>query len=101
MPLIRTATAMTSQKFTLDSDNPCAATIHDSGGNVLYRAITTDSGPKMLMQPKAITEIFNASGKVLATLEWHDVLGDKVTFGDGKPVALKSWWKKTGDAHNR
>jgi len=84
---------MTTQTLTLESVDPCRTSFLDESGNTVYTTETDESGSKV------ITHIRDAGGKAIASLEWHDLRGDKVTFGGGQKIALNTWLKKKKGEH--
>lgn len=77
------------ETLTLTPDNPMNTTIASSLGSVLYTS-TTESTNSMMF-----TRVHGASGEVLGSLEWRDVLSDRVILGDAPPVAFNDWIKKS------
>lgn len=75
--------------FTLEPDNPSNTSIQDADGKVLYTSETVFPGSKVL------TLVRNGDDDLLATLEWRDILSDKVTFrGETKARSVSDWLKK-------
>ncbi|OBZ72091.1 hypothetical protein A0H81_07868 [Grifola frondosa] len=60
--------------LTLILDNPCNSTISDADGKALYFVFTEHGA-------KTTTQVRNADNEVLASLEWRDVLPDRVVLG--------------------
>ena len=74
--------------LTLAPDNVSNATLTAENGERLY-TVSTDHAEK------TVTTVRNAKDEVLATLEWRDVLPDRVTLGDGKQISIGDWMKKS------
>ena len=75
--------------LTLTPDNPSNCTITDSLGVAVYSVITEHT------KKATITQVRNADDEIIAYSEWRDVLPDKVTIGDKKPMSLGDWMKKS------
>ncbi|TDL26379.1 hypothetical protein BD410DRAFT_812844 [Rickenella mellea] len=75
---------MTSRTLTLEPDNPVNTTLLDEDRKAIYVVETEHKGPTTL------TRVKDANGEVLATLEWRDVLPDKVTIGKNAQISLSS-----------
>ena len=84
------STAVTTvHTFTLEPDNPSNTEVRDADRKVLYTAETVFPGSKTL------THVRDGDGELLATLEWRDILSDKVTFrGETKSKSVGDWLKK-------
>ena len=75
--------------LTLTPDNVKNCTITDALGVIVYTVATEFTGKA------TFTRVRNAKDEIIATLEWRDVLSDKVTIGDRKSVSLSDWMKKS------
>ncbi|GJE96542.1 hypothetical protein PsYK624_127390 [Phanerochaete sordida] len=74
--------------LTLAPDNVSNATLTAEDGTVLY-TVSTAHGDK------TTTSVRNASDEVLATLEWRDVLPDRVAVGGAKQISMGDWMKRS------
>lgn len=70
--------------LTLTRDNPSNTAILDPDDKLLYTVNTTHG-------KATITHVLNADEEELASLEWRDVLPDKVTLGNKAPTSLRDW----------
>ncbi|KAI0368755.1 hypothetical protein BV20DRAFT_947538 [Pilatotrama ljubarskyi] len=70
--------------LVLSPDNPCNAAIVDELGQQLNTVHTEHD-------KATITHVKNAEDEVIASLEWRDVLSDKVTVGNKGPMSLRDW----------
>lgn len=75
--------------LTLTLDNPCNTTLVSQTGVNLY-SVSTESTKKT-----TTTTVRNASGEVIASLEWRDVRPDRVTYGSKKDISLADWMEKS------
>lgn len=75
--------------LTLTPDNPSSTTITSATGEVVYFVDTKYS------EKGAFTQVHNAKEEVIAFSEWRDVLPDKITIGEKKPVSLGDWMKRS------
>lgn len=75
--------------YTFTNDNPANTTLFAKafGGAIIHYTVVTE------FVGKTITHVRNADGEAIASLEWREVLSDKVTFKNGKSQALNSWLK--------
>lgn len=80
---------MSFRTFTLEPDNVCNMSLRDEDLKVLYTTETVFPGSKTL------THIRNGDDEIIATLEWRDILSDKVTIGKKEKITLSSWLKKS------
>jgi len=80
---------MSFRTFTLEPDNVCNMSLRDEDLKVLYTTETVFPGSKTL------THIRNGDDEIIATLEWRDILSDKVTIGTKEKITLSSWLKKS------
>ncbi|KAI0360162.1 hypothetical protein OH77DRAFT_1434456 [Trametes cingulata] len=74
--------------LVLSPDNPCNAAVIDEQGKQLY-TVYTEHGKT------TVTHVKNADDEVIASLEWRDVLPDKVTVGNKGPMSLRDWLHTT------
>ena len=74
--------------LTFTPDNPSNTTITAPNGDVLY-TVSTEHGKH------SVTSVHDKQGVVIATLEWHDNLSDKVAIRDGPKVSYSDWMKKS------
>ncbi|KAI0661467.1 hypothetical protein C8Q70DRAFT_910873 [Cubamyces menziesii] len=79
-------TAPIAAVLTLSPDNPCNTTLLNEDGKELYH-VHTEHGSA------TTTFVKDADGQVLASLEWRDVLPDKVTLGQNSkgPMSIRDW----------
>ena len=70
-------------------DNPCNTTITSPLGDVLYSVVTEHT------KKATYTQVRDAHDDVIGSLEWRDMLSDKVTVGHDKPVPYSDWMKKS------
>ena len=79
-------TAPIAAVLTLSPDNPCNTTLLNEDGKELYH-VHTEHGSA------TTTFVKDADGQVLASLEWRDVLPDKVTLGQNSkgPMSIPDW----------
>lgn len=75
--------------LTLTPDNPTNTSISNSDGHVLY-SVTTEYTRKA-----TFTQVRDEDEEVIGSLEWKDVLADRVRIGDSKPMSLWDWMKKS------
>ncbi|KAJ3534053.1 hypothetical protein NM688_g7191 [Phlebia brevispora] len=75
--------------LTLTPDNVSNTTITSSTGEVLYYVITEHT------KKATYTCVRNAQQEVIASSEWQDVLPDKVTIGNRKPMSLAVWMRRS------
>lgn len=75
--------------FTLSPDNPCNTTITRSTGDAVYSIVTEHTSKT------TVTVVRNAGDEIIGSLEWREVLPDRVTIGSNKPVSLGDWLKKS------
>ncbi|KAI9000592.1 hypothetical protein BD414DRAFT_6328 [Trametes punicea] len=71
--------------LTLSPDNPCSAAILDAHGKPLYTVYTVHG------KSATTTHVKNADEQILASLEWRDVLPERVTLGRKGPMSLRDW----------
>ncbi|KAH9850261.1 hypothetical protein C2E23DRAFT_735357 [Lenzites betulinus] len=70
--------------LTLSPDNPSNTVVLDPDGKELYN-VYTEHGKA------TVTHVQNADEKILASLEWRDVLPDKVTLMNKSPMSIRDW----------
>ncbi|TDL26380.1 hypothetical protein BD410DRAFT_518885 [Rickenella mellea] len=80
---------MTSRTLTLEPDNPVNTTLLDEDRKAIYIVGTEHKGSTTL------THVKDANGEILSTLEWREVLPDKVTIGKNAKISLSGWLKKS------
>ncbi|KAM5538533.1 hypothetical protein V8D89_007866 [Ganoderma adspersum] len=80
--------------LTLAPDNVSNATIHDASGGALY-AVSTQLG-----WSTSTTQVNNVHGEVVATLEWRDLLPNRLTLGKKPPISLRNWLQTSLVSHS-
>ncbi|KAI0696785.1 hypothetical protein BC835DRAFT_1414020 [Cytidiella melzeri] len=75
--------------FTLSPDNPCNTIITRSTGDAVYSVVTEHT------TKATFTTVRDAGDEIIGSLEWREVLPDKVTIGSNRPVSLGDWLKKS------
>ncbi|KAI0635653.1 hypothetical protein C8Q77DRAFT_1098810 [Trametes polyzona] len=70
--------------LTLSPDNPSNTSVLDQNGRALYTTYTEHG-------KTTVTHVRDADEHILASLEWRDVLPDKVTLGNKGPMSLRNW----------
>ena len=70
--------------ITLAQVNPSNTAILDPDDKFLYTVHTTHS-------KATATHVLNADEEELASLDWRDVLPDKVTLGNRASTSLRDW----------
>ncbi|EJD02561.1 uncharacterized protein FOMMEDRAFT_155847 [Fomitiporia mediterranea MF3/22] len=77
------------EKYSLTSTDPCRTTLTDaqSPQQIVYQATTDESGSR------PITTFVDASGNVIASLEWHLHLSDKVSVHGREMENVGKWLK--------
>ena len=75
--------------FTLTPDNPTNTSISNSAGDVLYSVVTDRT------RKATFTQVRGADDEIIGSLEWRDVLADRVRIGSDKPASLWDWMKKS------
>ena len=75
--------------LTLSPDNPTNTSIMNTAGDVLYSVITDHA------HKATYTQVRRADDEVIGSLEWREVLADRVRVGDGRPVSLWDWMRKS------
>ena len=80
-----------SDVFTLilTPDNPTNTSITTLTGDVLYSVVTVRG------RKATFTQVRDAEDEVLGSLEWRDMLADRVRIGSGRAVSLWDWMKKS------
>ncbi len=85
-------TVMSSEELlvlTLAPNNPSNTIITSATGDVVYTVVTEHT------KTTTTTQIRNAHEEVVASSEWRDVLPDKITIGNSKPISLGDWMKRS------
>ena len=80
---------MSIRVLALEPDNPCNTTIYSEDDKILYTVVTEFPGKQTL------THVRNHDEEILATLEWQDILPDRVTLRNKEQVSISSWLKKS------
>lgn len=76
-------------ELIFETDNPCNTIIVDNDtGKVLYQ-VATEHGKE------TVTRVKDGAGETIASWVWKDVRSDIITFGNGKPVPVSAWLKKS------
>ncbi|KIP08048.1 hypothetical protein PHLGIDRAFT_127291 [Phlebiopsis gigantea 11061_1 CR5-6] len=75
--------------LTLTPDNVSNTVLISEDGERLYTVITEHT------KKTTVTSVRNSRDDVIASLEWRDVLPDKVTVGKNKPVLVTDWMKRS------
>lgn len=75
--------------LTLTPNNVSNTTLISEDGRRLYTVITEHT------KKATVTSVRNFRDEVIASLEWRDVLPDKVTIGERKPVLMTEWMKRS------
>ena len=75
--------------LTLSPDNPTNTSITNAAGDVIY-SVTTDYARKA-----TFTQVRDANDEILGSLEWKDVIADRVRIGNGNAMSLWDWMKKS------
>lgn len=75
--------------LTLSPDNPWNTTITSANGDELYSVVTERT-------EKAIfTTVRDVREEVIGSLEWREVLPDRVTVGAQRPISMAGWLKRS------
>ena len=80
---------MSIRVLEFEPDNPSNTTIYSEYGDILYTVETIFPGKQTL------THVRNHEEDILATLEWHDALPDKVSLGNKQQVSISYWLKRS------
>ena len=75
--------------LTFSPDNPCNTTITSSTGAVLYSVLTE------FTTKSTYTQVRDTGDEVIGSLEWRDMLPDRVTIKNARPVSFSDWMKKS------
>lgn len=75
--------------FTFTPDNPCNTTVTSETGDVLYSVVTEHT------KKATFTQVRDVDDEVIGSLEWRDVLPDRVTLQSGRSVSFSDWMKKS------
>ena len=70
-------------------DNPCNTMITSSTGETAYSVLTEVS------RKATFTQVRDAQDEVIGSLEWRDMLSDRVTLRNGRCVSFSDWVKKS------
>lgn len=70
--------------LSLSPNNPCNTTLYDADEKALYTVFTEHD-------KETTTYVKNADEEVLASLQWRDVVPDRVILGKKAPVSLRDW----------
>ena len=73
----------------LSPDNPTNTNITSTNGHVLYSVVTERT------RKATFTQVRDADEEVIGSLEWRDVLPDRVRIGSSKAASLWDWMKKS------
>ncbi|KAJ3829890.1 hypothetical protein F5880DRAFT_1519137 [Lentinula raphanica] len=98
-PLTRTRTCSTMSStmsssastlnLILESDNPYNTNMYDEkDGRILYQVRTEQ-------QFETMTRVKNVDGETIATWHWRDPKPDIIVLGNGNPVPLGTWLKRS------
>ncbi|KAF5392344.1 hypothetical protein D9757_001440 [Collybiopsis confluens] len=72
----------------MECDNPFNTNMYDEkDGRILYQVMTEYS--------ESMTRVVNIEGATIASWHWRDPRQETITFGNGHPVFLGSWLKKS------
>jgi len=87
-----TLVAPTTLTYMLTNDNPSSTSLLDiftpsENDKPAYKAFTEFTGSK------TVTKVTNAEGDIIASLEWREMLPDKVAIRNKPSVNLSSWMK--------
>ncbi|ESK95869.1 hypothetical protein Moror_12367 [Moniliophthora roreri MCA 2997] len=73
----------------LEPNNPCNTNISDSeDGRILYQVATEHA-------KRTVTRVRNTAGQTIASWEWRDTRSDIISIGNGAPVPVSAWLKKS------
>ena len=75
--------------LTFTPDNPCNTTITSADGEVLYSVVTEHA------KKTTFTQVRDVDDEVIGSLEWKEVLADRVTIGHGRSMSFTDWMKKS------
>lgn len=75
--------------LTLQPDNVSNTVLVSESGEQMYSVFTEHS------KKATVTSIRNSKDEIIASLEWRDVLPDKVTVGERKPMLMTDWMKRS------
>lgn len=77
------------RSFIFETPNPCNTRIYGEDGEMLYYVNTVH--PK----GRTITYVRNEQDDIVASLEWRELLSDKVTIAKNKPTTMGSWMSRS------
>ncbi|KAJ3744154.1 hypothetical protein DFH05DRAFT_1156653 [Lentinula detonsa] len=73
----------------LESDNPYNTNMYDEkDGRILYQVMTEQ-------QYETVTRVKNVDGETIASWQWRDPKPDIIVLGNGNPVPLNTWLKRS------
>ncbi|KAJ3797617.1 hypothetical protein GGU11DRAFT_58840 [Lentinula aff. detonsa] len=73
----------------LESDNPYNTNMYDErDGRILYQVMTEQ-------QHETVTRVRNVDGETIASWQWRDPKPDIIVLGNGNPVPLNTWLKRS------
>ncbi|KAJ3732128.1 hypothetical protein DFJ43DRAFT_336522 [Lentinula guzmanii] len=73
----------------LESDNPYNTNMYDErDGRILYQVMTEQ-------QHETVTRVKNVDGETIASWQWRDPKPDIIVLGNGNPVPLNTWLKRS------
>lgn len=73
-----------------ESDNVSNTNIYDlEDGRILYQ-VTSQEEPQGM-----VSRVRNLDGETIASWVWRDVRSDVITLGDGSPVSVSAWLRKS------
>lgn len=75
--------------LALTPDNVSNTTLVSEAGECFYTVCTEHR------KKETVTSVRNARDEVIASLEWRDVLPDKVAIGSNKPILMTEWMKRS------
>lgn len=75
--------------LTFRPDNPCNTTVTSATDDALYSVMTE------ITKKATYTQVRDANDEVIGSLEWREVLPDRVTIKDRMPISFSDWLKKS------
>lgn len=85
---------MSSLILTMDPDHPANTTFYTPSGNILYAVATRRESASKNAAMRVYTDVRNQYDELIATLEWRDVVSDKMSIRDKGEMTMTSWVKK-------
>ncbi|KAF8060713.1 hypothetical protein FPV67DRAFT_1655373 [Lyophyllum atratum] len=76
-------------ELTFETDNPCNTVILDSDTGKVFYQVATEHGKD------TVTRVKNGAGETIASWVWKDVRSDVITLGNGTPVSVSAWLRKS------